>query len=300
VITGRTAGRPDIAGGVECTTDVTRVLDCDAVLTYSASTLTLEVGAVLRGAGRRRPVWVHHPCAVSRFGHELVRGADCILALNPRDVELARQIGGRAKWVVRAYPGAHEERRGRPGRFRGRIGSDYLLWVGAWSRAKGARSISERFVALRDRCGGGLKLVMFGAYGGDEFPVPDPAIVVIDGNWSDVPDAMADCVCLAFNAPGPPVGYDANPVVLLEALLNGKTFVAQAGTPLLSEIADLGLVVDTDDEWVAAARSLWIDEQRRARLEAACAAAHRDRYNLPGMIDAVEHALSQAMLRVAR
>ena len=106
----------------------------------------------------------------------LSRSAD-----EPCDVELAAEVSGRAKTVVRAFPGAHEERRGQPGRFRQLVGSDYLLWVGAWSRAKGARNVSERFARLRDVYSATrLKLIMFGAYGGDELPVPHQDIVVFD------------------------------------------------------------------------------------------------------------------------
>ena len=280
-----------VVDGIEISTSISDALACDLVLTYSASTLTLEVGAVLRSVGRRRPGWMHHPCAVSRFGQELIRSADCILALNSRDAELAAEVGGRAKTVVRAFPGAHEERRGHPGRFRQSIGCNYLLWVGAWSRAKGARNVSQRFARLRAAYPHTpLKLVMFGAYGGDEHPISHQDIVVIDRNWNDVPDALADCAFLAFNSPGPPIGYDANPVILLEALLNEKTFVAQSGTPFVREIANLGLVVDTDDEWVEASHSLLVNPQVRSDLEQACGAAYRSRYNLTGMMDAVEAA----------
>lgn len=296
VITRRADGEPMVVDGIEISTSISDALACDVVLTYSASTLTLEVGAVLRGAGRRRPAWVHHPCAVSRFGHELIRSADCILALNSRDVELAAEVSGRAKRVARAFPGAHEERKGRPGRFRQRVGCDYLLWVGAWSRAKGARNVSERFARLREAYSATpLKLIMFGAYGGDERPIPHQDIVVFDRNWDDVPDALADCAFLTFNSPGPPVGYDANPVILLEALLNTKTFVAQSGTQFVREIANLGVVVDTDDEWVEAVRSLLVDQGRRAELEQVCAAAYRTRYNMTGMMDTVEAAFRQLL-----
>jgi glycosyltransferase involved in cell wall biosynthesis len=297
VITRRADGEPMTVDGIEISTSIADAVACDVVLTYSASALTLKVGAVLRGAGRRRPGWVHHPCAVGRFGRELIRAADCILAFNSRDVELALEVCGRTKNVVRAFPGAHEERKGRPGRFRHQIGCEYVLWIGAWSRAKGARIVSERFARLRDRYPAlPVKLVMFGAHGADERPISHPDIVVVDGNWDDVPDALADCAFLAFNSPGPPVGYDANPIVLLEALLNGKTFVAQSGTPFVCEIGDLGLVVNTDNQWVEAAHSLLVTRQRW-ELEQACAAAFRSRYNLTSMMDSVEGAIQLLLER---
>ena len=296
VITRRAPDEPRFVDGLDISSAISDALSCDIVLTYSASTLTLEVGAILRSVGTRRPPWVHHPCAVGRFGLDLIRGADCILALNSRDIELASLVCGNTKKVVRAFPGAHHERRGCPGRFRHHIGCEYVLWVGAWSPAKGARNMSERFASLRERHHGRpLKLVMFGAYGSDEPPISNGDIVAINGNWADVPDAIADCVFVAFNSPGPPVGYDANPMILLETLMNAKTFVAQSGTPFVSEIASLGLVIETDDQWIQGAQTLLLNHNRRTELEKACADAYRARYNLAAMMDTVQRTIRQLL-----
>jgi glycosyltransferase involved in cell wall biosynthesis len=137
---------------------------------------------------------------------------------------------------------------------------------------------------------------MFGAGGQEERPTTDDDIIAIDGNWTDVPDAIADCSFLAFNSPGPPVGYDANPIILLEAMMNAKTFVAQSGIAFVRELADVGLVVDTDEQWVEAARTLWLNPQRRAELERKSAEAYRARYNLTAMMDGLE----EVIMRVRR
>jgi hypothetical protein len=79
--------------------------------------------------------------------------------------------------------------------------------------------------------------------------------------------------------------------------MNGKTFVAQSGAPLVSEIAGLGLVVDTDDQWIEAARTLLLNPNRRAELEQACADAYRTRYNLTAMMDGVEGVIRQLARR---
>ncbi len=102
---------------------------------------------------------------------------------------------------------------------------------------------------------------MFGGYGDErqdaEFPEPHPDFVCLSHNTSDLPAALRQCAFLAFNSPAQPVGYDANPLVLIEAMMNGKTFLAQSGAPLLSEIADLGVVVETDEAWVGGREGCW-------------------------------------------
>jgi glycosyltransferase involved in cell wall biosynthesis len=270
---------------------------CDAVFTYSVSRLTEEVGWRLLRMGRR-PAWLHHPCAVDGRGHALIEGADRVVAFNGRDVQLTAALCGDTAKVVRVVPAAHESRRGRPGAFRRRSGisADYILWAGAWLPAKGARNLSERFALLHCRHSDWpLKLVMFGGYGDEEYPIPHPDIVVVDRNAADLPAALADCLFVAFNSPAPPVGYDANPLILLEALMHGKTFVAQAGTPFLSEIGHLGMVVTSDRDWLAAVETLYTEPGVRTSLESACRKAWLDRYNYPRMLREFEAAVRNVL-----
>lgn len=292
VIAPREPGDPHTLAGIEIWTDPAAALSCDAVFTYTVSEMTLEVASRLQRA-TRRPPWLHHPCAVETHGFELITGADCIIAFNDRDEELTSILcGGSSHKVVRIRPGAHPERRGQPGCFRHRIGEDYILWVGAWEAAKGVDSLSRRFARLRelhpDRP---LKLVMFGGYGGDQWPIRHPDIMTLHRNWKDVPHAIADSLFIAFNSPPPPLGHDASPLILLESFLNGKTFLAQAGTPILSEVQDLGIVVEDDEGWLRAAQVLLFDQERRRNLEQKCLHASDARYSFEVMVCEFETAV---------
>jgi tetratricopeptide (TPR) repeat protein/glycosyltransferase involved in cell wall biosynthesis len=292
VLTRRDWGDPLTDGSIPVVSAWSVLRCCDAVFTYSGSRLTEEVGRRLVRM-RPRPAWLHHPCAVDGRGRALIEGADRVVAFNRRDVELTADLCGDAAKVVQVVPAAPDSRRGQPGAFRQRrgVGADYILWAGAWLQAKGARNLSERFALLRrHHPDWPLKLVMFGGYGDEEYPIPHPDIVVVDRNAVDLPAALADCLFVAFNSPAHPVGYDANPLILLEALLHGKTFVAQAGTPFLSEIGHLGMVVTSDQEWLTAVETLYAEPGVRASLEWACRKAWLDWYNSARMLREFEAA----------
>jgi len=289
----RSPGDPRRVNGIPVVTSRWVARYCDVVLTYSASAPQRELGAYVASLARR-PGYLHFPCSVFPVGRELLETADRIIAKTPRDVDIAETVCGSSKKVVRVIHAAPESRRGRRGAFRARYGvtGDYIVWVGAWLAAKGVRNLSERFAAFRARHPGRpLTLVMFGGYGRGEYPIDHPDIVRIDRNAADVPAALADCLFVAFNSPPAPVGFDANPTILFEALLNAKTFVAQRGTPVLADVGHLGLVVSTDAEWLAAVERLVFDEAGRREREAACARAYRETFNYPAMMAQMEAAI---------
>ena len=297
VLAPRKFGEPRVVAGVDVLPEPTTALACDAVFTYTVSDFTIEVASHLRRTNGLRPLWLHHPCAVEDWGLDLLLDADCVVAMNDRDVELTELLCGAAHKVARVPPGVHPSRRGRPGRFRDRIGADYILWVGAWTAAKGVRSLSERFATFRARYPDPpLKLVMFGGYDGTEWPRAHPDIVTFDRNSEEVPDALADCLLVAFNSAPRPLGYDANPLILLEAFLNGKTFLAQAGTPFLSEIGEVGFVVEDDESWLEAAEILVFDRERRRDLESASHAVYWERYTLVNMASHFEATVLELLL----
>jgi glycosyltransferase involved in cell wall biosynthesis len=288
--------------------DVSAVTACDVAITYSVSEHNLALARQLVDAGRH-VAWLHHPCAVvGPESLELVRRCDGILAMNPKDVALASAAGRAPAEVHRVVPASHPSKAGRAEdrAFRDRYGveGDYILWLGAWLPAKGPLNLSRRFATLRRHAPDlPVRLVMFGGYGHDmpecERPAPHPDLLCVDRDSDHVPSALAGCAFVAFNSPGHPVGYDANPLVLIEAMMNGKTFVAQHGTPLLGDIGHLGRVVKTDHEWVRAAQRLLMDTGYRAWLERRCASAARRTFNLSTMVDGVESAI-QSVLRVRR
>jgi glycosyltransferase involved in cell wall biosynthesis len=268
---------------------------CDVVFTYSQNEPQQLLGRYVAGL-QPRPRWLHYPCAMEAKGLELIRNSDTVIAMTGRDAEITRSVCGGDEKVARVRPASHACRVAPEGGFRERFGirGDFILWAGGWTRAKGVRNLSERFAQLRQMCPDtSLKLVMFGAYGGDEFPIEHPDIIRFDRNASDLPGALRDCLFLAFNSPAPPIGFDANPLILLEALMSGKTFVAQSGAPLLKEIAHLGFVVENDADWIAAAKVLLTDEPRRAQLESACLEAARSTYNFANMMGDIEVALGR-------
>jgi glycosyltransferase involved in cell wall biosynthesis len=230
-----------------------------------------------------------------------------VVAMNPGDVALAARVRGRLDDVVCIPPASHPSKLGSKDdrSFRDRYGikGDYILWLGAWLPAKGVRSLSHRFIALRARRPDlPVKLVMCGGYGGNrrgaEFPDAHPDILCVS-DCSDIAAALSGCTFLAFNAPPHPIGYDANPLVLFEAMMNGKTFLAQAGTPILPKVAHLGEVVETDEEWLRAAEQLLVDTRYRRWLERRCLDAHRSTYNLDHMINGFERAIEHGWRRAA-
>jgi glycosyltransferase involved in cell wall biosynthesis len=305
VLAPRRWGEPLSVNGVPVGVHRFLLSRCDVLFTYSVSDQTIALAEyVVRMRRRSRPLWLHHPCAVGgECSLDLIRACDVVVAMNPQDVALAVGARGSAARVVDVVPASHPRRTGTPddGSFRDRVGieGDYILWLGAWLPAKGVRSLSRRFAALRARRPDlPVKLVMLGGYGGARpdavFPDPHPDIVCpIDGSVN-VAAALAGCTFLAFNAPPHPTGYDANPLVLFEAMMNGKTFLAQAGTPILPKLAHLGRVVETDEEWLRAAERLLVDAPFRRWLERRCTSAYRSRYNLDTMIDGVERAIAVA------
>ena len=100
---------------------------------------------------------------------------------------------------------------------------------------------------------------------------------------------------VVFNSPPAPVGFDANPAILFEAMMNGKTFIAQAGTPILRDIGHLGLVVETDEEWLRAAETFVFDEQKRKELEQSCYRAYKETYNFANMMTDIEGAIQDTI-----
>jgi glycosyltransferase involved in cell wall biosynthesis len=282
---------------------------CDVLVTYSLSAETLRLAEyATRLPARTRPTWLHHPCAVGgKQSLELIRACDAVIAMNPADRAIAARAGRSDDEIARIRPASHPCKLGRRGdrsfRNRYQIEGDYILWLGAWLPAKGVRSLSRRFAALRARRPDlPVKLVMFGGYAGNwdgaEFPEPHSDILCVN-NSTDLASALSGCTFLAFNAPPHPVGYDANPLVLLEAMMNGKTFVAQAGTPILPMLAHLGKVVETDREWLDAAERLLVDARYRAWLERRCQEAYQSTYNIDNMTDDLERAIAQTRARAA-
>lgn len=285
VLTARERGEPREVNGVRILSEP-RLANCfDVVFTYSSLPLQAALAKQV-SRWKKRPQWLHHPCAQADAA--MIRGCDRVIAMNPRDVAVTDSACGGTAKVRRIRVGAHESRRGEPEVFRRKYGieSDYILWVGAWLPAKGVQNLCSRFLEFRKRHPDrNLKLVMFGGYGDRERPIADPDIVVVDGNSEDVPSAVRDCLFVAFNSPPAPIGFDANPIILLEGLMNGKTFLAQAGTPSLQEIGRLGMVVESDADWQRAAEVLVFDDARRAELEQSCSRAYRETYNFEGMMD---------------
>jgi glycosyltransferase involved in cell wall biosynthesis len=227
----------------------------------------------------------------------MIAKADKIVAFNRWDEELTSLVCGSSSKTISIPPSSHESRLGKEG-FRSKKGieAEYILWAGGWLPAKGPRNLSERFILFRNRHPDmNVKLVMFGGYGNSEFPTPHPDIVVIDKNSDDLPSAIKDCLFVAFNSPPHPVGYDANPLILLEALMHGKTFIAQAGTPFLTEIKNLGIVVNSDSEWIEAAETLVLDSEKRHALEHACYRAYLEKYNFGRMMAGIESVLNELL-----
>jgi glycosyltransferase involved in cell wall biosynthesis len=274
----------------------------DAVLAYTATPFQETMGRYVATL-TQRPRLLHHPCALCDRGLGLVRQADAILAFTERDAEIAREQGVEGARIFSIRPASHDNRKGIAGEFAARHGitDPYLVWVGAWLPAKGALNLSQRFAAYRERHPEErLKLVMFGGYGTQEYPLEHPDILRLDHNMTEVPDALAGCLFLAFNSPPQPVGFDCAPLVLCEAFMNRKTFVAQAGTPLLSEVGSLGVVVETDEQWMTAVERLVGDPAERARLESACHQAYLDRYNMRNMMADVEQAVRATLAGIPR
>jgi glycosyltransferase involved in cell wall biosynthesis len=266
--------------------------DCDVVLTYGVSQTTRSVARILLSM-KGRPKWLHHPCSTSRSGISLIQGADRVIAMSSWDERLAAATLSDVTKMVRIYPAAHPSRRGRRGfRAEARIAGKFILWVGAWVPAKGPRSLSERFLLFRNRHPSlQTHLVMFGGYGATEYPIQHPFIRIISGNSHSVPGALEECLFVAFNSPPAPRGYDATPLILLEALMHGKTFIAQAGAPLVTEIGSCGIVIRSDRQWLEGVESLILDHQRRRRLEQLCRQAHEQRYNFAQMMTGIEAAI---------
>lgn len=295
VVAPRVPGQPLLVDHVPVVRTVSIVRSCDAVLTYSANETTRACGLELEDA--RRPCWMHHPCATT--GGNLAERADRILALSSWDGRVAATARRDPSHVTRLRPAAHPSRlaRRRDFRSRFRIEGDYILWAGAWLPAKGVAHLSERFTLFCNRHPElRLRLLMFGGYGRREFPLAHPRVTVLDGNTRDLPAALADCLFVAFNSPAPPAGYDATPLILLEGLMHGKTFVAQAGTPLLDEIGHLGIVVRSDDEWLDGVDSLVFDSGRRESLERACLAAYHRFYNFDQMMTGLDRSLRELLI----
>jgi glycosyltransferase involved in cell wall biosynthesis len=304
VITPRRWNEPLSVDGIPVGVRRSFVVNADILFTYSVSAETLAIVRHAAAVRHRQALkWLHHPCAVSgTASRELLRWCDGVLAMNPKDVTLALRAGVPQNRVFRVPPSSHPSKIGSSTdeSFRARYGvaGDYILWVGAWLPAKGVSSLERRFLALHARQPDlQLKLVMFGGYGQNrantEMPAPHPDIVTVTGDTEHLPAALSQCVFLAFNSPAHPVGYDANPLVLLEGFMNGKTFVAQEGTPFLAEIEHLGIVVGTDEEWLRAAEQLLFDRERRRTLEARCRAAYEQTYNPRNMIEGFEQAILQ-------
>jgi glycosyltransferase involved in cell wall biosynthesis len=295
VVAPRALGQPLLVDRIPVVPTVSIVRSCDVVLTYSVNDTTRACGLELAAA--RRPCWIHHPCTMT--GGDLAERADRILALSSWDERVATAAGREPSHVTRVRPAAHSSRRARRRDFRSRFGieGDYLVWAGAWLHAKGVRHLCERYVLFCNRHPGfGLHLVMFGGYGRREFPLAHPRVIVLDGNARDLPAALADCLFVAFNSPAPPAGYDATPLILLEGLMHGKTFVAQAGTPLLDEIGQLGIIVRSDNEWLDAVESLVFDPEKRESLERACRAAYRRSYNFDQMMAGLDRSLRELLM----
>jgi glycosyltransferase involved in cell wall biosynthesis len=289
----RTFGEPRRVNGIPVVASRWVARHCDVVFTYSANAPQRALGAYVI-ARAPRPRYLHFPCSMFPDGKELIGYADTVLVKTPKDLWATEQVCGSGAKAVRVVHAAPESRRGRRGEFRKKyaVANDYILWVGAWMGAKGVRNLSERFAAFRARHPARpLTLVMFGGYGRGEYPIAHPDIVTIDRNADDVPSALADCLFVAFNSPPAPLGFDANPTILFEALLNGKTFVAQQGTPVLDDIGHLGMVVASDDAWLAAAEALVFDAGKRGELEAACRRAYEETFNYRHMMAQMETVL---------
>jgi glycosyltransferase involved in cell wall biosynthesis len=295
VYAARTAAEPRRVNGIPIITEPRMARYFDVVFTYSA-VYPQQCLARHMARLRNRPRWLHYPCACA--SGDMLRGCDLVVAMNPKDVTLAIDVCGSADKVRRVRVGVHESRIGPSGEFKRKYGieSDFLLWVGAWLPAKGVRNLSDRFLRFRKlHPGKDLKLVMFSGYGGREYPAKDKDIVVVDRNSDDVPAALNECLCVVFNSPPAPVGFDANPLILVEAMMNRKTFIAQAGTPLLEDIKHLGIVVETDDDWLEAVRTVAFDADRRRQLEASCFRAYRETYNMSAMMEDVERAIREVL-----
>lgn len=296
VLAPRGPNDPARVDGIPVASGASHVRACDALITYGVSEMTRACAAEATAARTPRPAWIHHPCSTA--AGDLAERADLILAFSSWDLCVARTAGRSRGDVIRLHPAVPPSRRGRPGDFRARFAIDdpYILWVGGWIPEKGARALSERFVLFLNRHPGAcIRLVMFGGYGEREYPLPHPRITKISGNVTDVPAAIADCLFVAFNSPPPPLGYEATPLVLLEGLLHGKTFVAQDSAPLLEDIGHLGVVVRTDEEWLDAVATLTFEPERRRALEALCEATHGERYIFDRMINGLDHALTDLL-----
>lgn len=277
---------PRVVDGIPVMADARIVRFCDVVITYSVNEITRQCGKEAEQSSTR---WIHHPCTMA--GGNLIGRADHILALSAWDERLAKAAGRHSSAITRLRPAVHPSRRGRKGEFSVRFGieGEYILWAGAWHPAKGVRNLSERFTLFCNRHPQhNLRLVMFGGYGDLEFPVMHPRLTVLHGNVDDLPLALQDCLFVAFNSPPAPFGYDATPLFLLEAIMNEKTFVAQAGTPLLDEIGDIGIVVHNDHDWLEAVEMLVFDGSKRRSLEGECRKASQKGYNFNTFLTGIE------------
>lgn len=229
-------------------------------------------------------LWIHYPCARNDFLPKKAV-ADCrlVLSMNPEDTRIAFAQGKTNDEVCYVPPFA-KNRKGQLRRFRLKysISDPYILWAGAWLAAKGVRNLCERFLSLKKLYPetSKLKLVMFGGYGKEEFPLNHPDIVVFDSNFEDLPDAIADCLFVAFNSPPPPVGYDANPIIIVETMMNGKTFIAQRGTPFFEQISNCGIIIENDDEWISAAMQLISKPHMKSKLETEAYNAFSSQFNI--------------------
>jgi glycosyltransferase involved in cell wall biosynthesis len=272
------------------------------MFTYSSTRFSIETARWIYHQ-KKKPLWIHHPCAVAGKGLDLIQKADKIIAFNRGDINLAKRICGSDYKVISIPPSSHESRLGKKGNFRKNSGitCKYILWAGAWSPAKGVTNLVSRFHKLRYRHPKmELKLVMFGGYGDLEYPPTCEDILRYDRNAKDLPSAISDCLFVAFNSPAPPIGYDANPLILLEALMHGKTFIAQWGTPFLHDIRNLGICVNNDTEWVEAAEKLIFDKRHRDRLEKKCRRAYLKTYNFYQTMLGVEGVLKDIMIKKDR
>lgn len=297
ILTPREWAQPLQVDGIPVIQERRILTICDVMFTYSSTRYSIETSRWIYNQ-KIKPVWIHYPCAVARKGLDLIKKADRIIAFNKVDIELTKRICGTDSKAIYIPPSSHESRLGKPGEFRKKSGitCKYILWAGAWSEAKGVVNLVTRFHKLRRRHPNiELKLVMFGAYDNREYPPSDPDIVRYDQNSEDLPSAISDCLFIAFNSPAHPIGYDANPLILLEALINGKTFVAQWGTPLLQDIMQLGICVNSDTDWIEAAEKLLLDDRYRLTLEHKCRQAYLKTYNFHRTIHSIESVLEELL-----
>lgn len=267
---------------------------CDVLFSYSSCLLLSDFGK-RRVRDRKKIPWLHHPCA--QEAPEITKATDAIVAMNSRDIEIGQK---HEKLIYDMPPFASPDRECTATYKDCAIDfqsmAPYLLWVGAWLPAKGVQSLCRRFKLLKARINlQGVRLVMFGGYGNEEYALDDDDIIVFDRKSSEVPAALKFCEFLCFNSPPAPVGYDANPLILVEAFMNGKAFLGQRGTPFLLEVSECGILVDSDEEWVEAAWNLLTSSELRNRKEAAAKEAVLKKYNQDTAMDALEKAIKATL-----